>query len=162
MPGLLITFEGGEGSGKSSRIKSLGRWLLEKYGIVPRVAREPGGTELGELLRDIVLTNKDIKVTTLAEVFIFQAARAQIVSEVVKPNLLQNRIVLLDRYGDSSKVYQGAVRGVGVNVIQNLNDLSTGNLIPDLTFLLDLDPEIGLQRKKDKEKLDKIDSENRE
>jgi dTMP kinase len=159
MSGLLITFEGGEGSGKSTAIKSLGNFLLNKFGIVPVVIKEPGTTELGVELREILL-HKNLKITSLAEAFIFQADRAEITQDVIDPQLLQNRIVIVDRFKDSSVAYQGSGRGIKVDMIRKFNEISTKGIIPDLTFLLDLDPRIGLQRKKDAGKLDKIDSED--
>ncbi len=159
MSGLLFTFEGGEGSGKSTAIKSLGKFLLDKFGIVPVIIKEPGTTELGEELRDILL-HKNLKITPLAEAFILQADRAEIVQNVIDPQLLQNKVVIVDRFKDSSPAYQGAGRGIKVDIIRKLNEISTKGLIPDLTFLLDIDSRIGLQRKKDAGKLDKIDSED--
>lgn len=159
MAGLFFTFEGGEGCGKSSASKSLGRWLYEKFGIVPVLTREPGGTKIGEEIREILL-NKKVNLDPFTEAFLFQAARAQLVSEIIKPSLLQRRIVIVDRFADSSIAYQGGARGLGVKTIKDLNDLSTRKIVPDLTFLLDLDPEIGLTRKKGKENLNRIDSES--
>src|SRR5260221_12194392 len=134
MSGLLITFEGPEGSGKSSAVKSLSPWLLSEFGIVPIMTREPGGTKVGEEIRQILL-QKDLKLTPLAESFLFQAARAQLVQEVIEVSLLQEFVVLLDRYSDSSIAYQGVARGVGKDKIKKLNEISTKGIIPDLTSL---------------------------
>lgn len=159
MPGLFITFEGGEGSGKSTAVKNLSRWFLSEFGIVPVILREPGGTKLGEEIREILL-HKDLNLTPLAEAFLFQAPRAQLVKEVIRPALMQEKVVLLDRYIDSTDAYQGWARQIGVENTRILNEISTEGLIPNLTFLLDIDPEIGLRRRKADGKTNRIDKED--
>ncbi|OGC04033.1 dTMP kinase [candidate division WOR-1 bacterium RIFOXYA12_FULL_43_27] len=140
---MLITFEGGEGSGKSTQIR-----LLEKYlaGLGKKVlsTAEPGGTELGYQLRKILLTGE--KPDPLAELLLFAADRAEHVAKVIKPALEKGRIVLSDRYFDSTVAYQIGGRGLSVKTVEFLNQLASGGLKPDLTFLLDLPVEEGLKR----------------
>jgi len=140
--GLLITLEGGEGAGKSSQAAQLGAHLRE----IQRefiITREPGGTELGERIR--ALTREP--ASPLAELFLFEAARAQLVAGVVRPALERGAVVILDRYIDSTLAYQGYGRGIALDQIRTLNAIATGGLIPDRTFLLDIDVERGLARK---------------
>ena len=147
-PGYLITFEGGEGCGKTSAIKSLIEWLDER-GVNYSIYREPGGTEVGDEIRSVLLDfiDREMGPTDLAEVLLFQASRAQIVEQEILPALNRGKIVILDRYRDSSVAYQGFARGVGCTKIDKLNDISTQLLMPDLTILLDVDPKVGMQRR---------------
>lgn len=143
---LFITFEGVEGCGKSTQAKALYR-RLKKYNLVVLLTHEPGGTPLGSRLRQVLkkATNANIKLE--AELFLFLASRAQLVSEVIRPNLEKGVIVISDRYGDSTVAYQGYGAGISLPVIETLNNLATGGLRPNLTILLDIEPEGGLQRK---------------
>ena len=143
--GYLISFEGGEGAGKSTQIVRL-RDRLSKQGFDVVVVREPGGTVISEQIREVVLSAKNIGIAYTAEVLLFQAARAQVYRELVLPSLEAHKIVLMDRTRDSSVVYQGMVRNFGVEQIEELNKLSTKDTYPDVTFLLDVDPQIGLGR----------------
>ncbi len=145
-PGLLITFEGGEGGGKTTQVALL-KTALEKLGKTVVVAREPGGTTIGEHIRELVLSVKNQGIADTTEVLLFQAARAQIYHEVVLPALQTGAIVLMDRSRDSSVVYQGMVRGFGRELIEKLNTISTQNTYPNTTFLLDLSVTTGLSRK---------------
>ena len=145
-PGFLISFEGGEGGGKSTQIHRL-RSRLEACGKQVVVLREPGGTPIAEQIREVVLSAKNIGIAYTAEVLLFQASRAQLYREVVIPSLEAGKVVLMDRTRDSSVVYQGIVRGFGEELIEQLNDISTKSIFPNITFLLDLDPEIGLKRR---------------
>ncbi len=140
--GLLITFEGGEGGGKSTQVAHLAG-NLRAAGRSVLTAREPGGTELGERVREIT---RD-PATPLAELFLFEAARAQLVAEVVRPALMAGAAVILDRYADSTLAYQGYGRGLDLAQLRQANAIATSGLTPDLTFLLDIDVERGLQRK---------------
>lgn len=144
--GILISFEGGEGGGKTTQIKRLKDRLYEELQRESVAVREPGGTVISEQIREVVLSAKNIGIAYTTEVFLFQAARSQIYREIVLPSLEAGKIVLMDRTRDSSVVYQGIVRGFGVEMIEQLNDLSTKNTKPDITFLLDIDPEVGLER----------------
>jgi dTMP kinase len=144
-PGLLITFEGGEGGGKTTQIVRL-RDKLSKAGHDVVVLREPGGTVISEQIREVVLSAKNIGIAYTAEVLLFQAARAQIYREIVLPSLEAGKVVLMDRSRDSSVIYQGIVRDFGVEMIEQLNNISTKDTYPDLTILLDVPAEIGLRR----------------
>lgn len=156
--GLLISFEGMEGAGKTTQCEILEKKLKE-FGFEILVVREPGGVPISEEIRDVVLNprNKGIAVTT--EVLLFQAARAQLYHELVLPTMEKGSIVLMDRTRDSSTIYQGMVRGIGVKWIEQLNDYSTQKTRPDLTFLLDLPAEVGFDRREKAQKLDRIEQE---
>ncbi|MBW3577714.1 MAG: dTMP kinase [Actinobacteria bacterium] len=142
--GTFVVFEGGEGAGKSTQLRLL-RDALADAGYDVVVTREPGGTELGEELRDLVL-DPDRDVTDRTEALLYAAARAEHVAEVIRPALDKGAVVLCDRYVDSSIVYQGAVRGLGEDRIEELNRWATQGLTADLVVLLDIDAEEGLQR----------------
>ena len=159
--GFLISFEGGEGSGKTVQIKRLRDHLTEK-GFDVVVLREPGGTVISEQIRDVVLSAKNVGIAYTTEVLLFQAARAQLYRELVLPSLEAQKVVLMDRTRDSSVIYQGIVRGFGVDVIEQLNTISTKDTYPDLTFLLDVSVEIGLGRRAKTDKIDRLDMETRE
>ncbi|OGY18228.1 MAG: dTMP kinase [Candidatus Chisholmbacteria bacterium RIFCSPLOWO2_01_FULL_50_28] len=159
--GVLISFEGGEGSGKTVQIKRL-RDRLTKAGKDVVVVREPGGTVISEQIREVLLSPKNIGMAYTTEVLLFQAARAQIFREIVLPSLAAGKVVLMDRSRDSSTVYQGMVRGFGVDLIEGLNELSTKKTYPDLTFLLDVPVETGLERRNHTSKMDRLDMEARE
>lgn len=156
--GTLISFEGGEGAGKTVQIKRLKDWLYSKgYDVV--VLREPGGTVISEKIREILLDPDNIGMAYTTEVLLFQAARAQIYREIIVPSLNSRKIVLMDRTSDSSVVYQGMVRGFGVEMITSLNQISTDGMLPDLTFYLDVPVEVGLTRRAESGKLDRLDME---
>ncbi len=156
--GLLITFEGGEGCGKSTQIVRL-REQLTKAGRDVIVLREPGGTVISEQIREVVLSSKNIGIAFTTEVLLFQAARAQIYRELVLPSLENGKVVLMDRSRDSSVVYQGKVRGFGVEMIEQLNSISTKDTYPDLTFLLDVPVAVGLQRRSATGEMNRLDME---
>lgn len=143
--GFLISFEGGEGGGKTTQIVRL-RDRLAKAGFDVVALREPGGTVISEQIREIVLSSKNIGIAYTTEVLLFQSARAQIYREIVLPSLESGKVVLMDRSRDSSVVYQGVVRKFGVEKIDQLNSISTKDTYPDLTFLLDVDVKVGLDR----------------
>jgi dTMP kinase len=143
--GFLITLEGGEGGGKTTQAVQL-REKLTKAGKDVVVLREPGGTQISEQIRQVVLSSKNAGMAFTTEVLLFQAARAQIYREVVLPSLKAGKVVLMDRSRDSSVVYQGMVRGFGVEMIEELNNISTKDTYPDMTILFDISPEIGLDR----------------
>src|SRR3989344_9625 len=144
--GKLISFEGGERAGKTEQSKILEGRLADAGVEVVRL-REPGGTVISEQIREVVLSAKNQKLTDRTEVLLFQAARAQIYGEVVLPALSAGKVVLMDRTRESSVVYQGMVRNMGVELIEKLNDISTQGTVPDLTILLDVSPEVGLKRR---------------
>jgi dTMP kinase len=151
-PGRLIAFEGVEGSGKSTQLELL-RQALEGRGGPPVsrprevvVTREPGGTPAGERVRALLL-DPGVELHPRAEALLFAAARAQLVSEVIRPALERGAVVLCDRYLDSSLAYQGGARGLGRGPVEEVNRFATGGLLPDLVVLLDLDPADGLARR---------------
>jgi dTMP kinase len=156
--GCLITLEGGEGGGKTTQIVRLRQRLVAAgYDVV--AVREPGGTVVSEQIREVVLSSKNTGIAFTTEVLLFQAARAQIYREIVLPSLEAGKVVVMDRSRDSSVVYQGMVRGFGVELIQQLNDISTKSTIPDLTFLLDVAVDIGLKRRAKAGGVNRIDME---
>lgn len=161
-PGMLISFEGGEGAGKSVQIKRLKDRLYEQLKKEVVVLREPGGTMISEQIRKVLLNPDNVGMAYTTEVLLFQAARAQIYREIVLPSLEVGKIVLFDRTRDSSVVYQGVVRGFGVELIEQLNDISTQNTMPDVTFLLDVPVEVGLARRNGSGKMDRLDMEKTE
>ncbi len=160
-PGFLITFEGGEGGGKTTQSVRL-REKLTQSGQDVVILREPGGTVISEQIRDVVLSPDNTGMAFTTEVLLFQAARAQIYREIVIPSLKAGKVVLMDRSRDSSVVYQGMVRGFGKDLIDELNDLSTQEIYPDLTILLDLSVKTGLKRREDSGKIDRLDMEAKE
>lgn len=145
MPGLFITFEGGEGTGKSTQVGRLAARLAAS-GHAPVVVREPGGTPLAERIRALLLDG-DATPEPLTEVLLLEAARADLVSKVIRPALGADRVVICDRYADSTLAYQGGGRRLDMDLLRQLNRIATGGLLPDLTLLFDLDPRIGLERR---------------
>lgn len=144
MRGVLITFEGVEGSGKSTQMRRLERWLRgEDYRT--EITREPDGTALGAAVRRL-FERPGVKPQALAEMFLFMAARQQHVIERIRPWLRAGRIVLCDRYTDATVAYQGYGRGVEPALIREMNVHATGGVFPDLTLLFDLDPALGFRR----------------
>jgi dTMP kinase len=144
--GLFITFEGCEGCGKSTQAKLLFR-SLEELNVPALLTQEPGGTPLGDSIRDILKTRRNFNINPLSELFLFCACRAQLITDVILPALNSNKVVLCDRYADSTVVYQGYGRGLDLALIDVTNNTATTGLRPDLTILLDTDPALGLQRK---------------
>jgi dTMP kinase len=143
--GKLITFEGIDGCGKSTQMRLLGQYLTERgVGVVS--TREPGGTELGRKVRSALLDGGVGSVEPLAELLLYAADRAQHVRRVILPALSLGKVVLSDRFYDATTVYQGYARGFDLDLVNQLNELATGGLKPDLTLLFDLDVETGLKR----------------
>ena len=139
--GHLISFEGLDGAGKTTQIDLLGSWLKERQ--IPHIrTREPGGTSLGVEIRQLLIQRPDLAITPLAEAFLFQADRAQHFATVILPALEAGMLVITDRCFDSSIAYQGAARGVGTDLVKKLSQLATQGHSPDLTILLDLDPNL--------------------
>ncbi|MGH7550277.1 MAG: dTMP kinase [Gemmatimonadota bacterium] len=143
--GVLVTFEGGEGGGKSTQAELLGTWL-DQQGYQVVVAREPGTTQVGEMVRRILLEEAPDHLAAEAELALYVAARAQLVAEVVRPALAAGRVVLLDRFGDSSVAYQGYGRELGPDRVREMNRWATGGIEPDLTILVDVAPEVESDR----------------
>ncbi|MEA3328691.1 MAG: dTMP kinase [Candidatus Omnitrophota bacterium] len=145
MKGKLITFEGPEGSGKSTHSKMLCKWLKQK-GIPFVYTREPGGTRIGELIRKILLDPANCLITDKCELFLYLAGRAQIVAEVVTPAVDSGKLVISDRFSDATMAYQGYGNKLPLGLIKKLNNFATDGLQPDLTIILDINVKDGLGR----------------
>ena len=144
--GILISFEGSEGSGKSTQIAHLAEHL-QRIGREVVSTREPGGTEIGEQVRNIIVHNsKGDEMCAETELLLFAASRAQLVREIIAPNLMQGVVVLCDRYIDSSTVYQGVARNLSLDPVQQINQFAVGNVLPDLTIVLDVPTRVSLTR----------------
>jgi dTMP kinase len=158
--GLFITLEGGDGSGKSTQSALLAEWL-ESEGRTVVLSREPGGTELGLELRDIILHRRGY-IAPRAEALLYAADRAHNIATKIRPALERGEIALQDRYLDSSVAYQGAGRVLDAAEVRNLSLWATEGLLPDLTILLDLDERIGQDRRKDRTTYDRLEDEKQE
>ena len=145
MSGFFITFEGIDGCGKSTQIDLFHR-KLEADGCSVLLLREPGGTPISESIRRILLDKKNTKMCSETELLLFEAARAQIVKEVIAPSIADGRVVLCDRFIDSSMAYQGYGRQIGSRVVDDLNTYAIAGTRPDLTFLFDIDPALAESR----------------
>jgi len=143
---LFITFEGGEGSGKTTQAKALYRRLI-RSDIPSVLIHEPGGTSLGNKLRYLLKHTRDSDISPLSELLLFNASRAQLINDVIRPDLSEGKAVICDRYTDSTTVYQGYGRGLDMDVVRGINSTATRGLIPVLTFLMDIPVEQGLARK---------------
>ncbi len=156
--GLFITFEGTDGSGKTTQIKLLESYIREKgYEVV--LSREPGGTKISEIIRDMILDPANKEIVPLTEMILYAASRAQHVEEVIAPAIDSGRIVICDRYVDSSYAYQGGGRGVDLKLIADVNRVAVNSVVPDLTFFLDLDPEVAIKRRISSTGADRIEQE---
>lgn len=144
---MFITLEGPDGSGKSSQLHVLADWLHEQ-GVEIYTTREPGGTDIGDQIRNVLHDLKNTAMHPRTEILLYLASRAQHVEEIIRPLLAKGTIVLCDRYADSTMAYQGYGHGVDLEMLKRLLDFSTGGLYPDLTLYLDLDVEQGLNRRK--------------
>lgn len=144
---MFITFEGPDGSGKSTQIKLLAE-RLRTLGQHVLLTREPGGTEIGEQIRAVLHDLKNKAMQPRTEVLLYSAARAQLVEQVIRPHLAAGGIVLSDRYFDSTLAYQGYGHGLDLEALRHITHFATGGLKPDVTLLLDVDAETGLRRRK--------------
>ena len=147
MQGFFVTFEGGEGSGKTTQLKTL-LGYLRSVGRDVVETRDPGGTAIGNQIRGLLLDGENARMDSLTELLLYEASRTQLVQEVVQPALAAGRILLCDRFTDSTVAYQGYGRGLDLDLIGRLNASATRGIRPDLTFFLDLDPIVGLERVK--------------
>jgi dTMP kinase len=145
--GLFLTLEGCEGCGKSTQAKLLFNWLNSKK-VPALLTQEPGGTPLGDKIRDILKIKRNFDISPMAEMFLFSACRTQLVADVINPALNSGQVVICDRFTDSTIVYQGYGRGLDVQSIRAVNKMATGGLRPDLIILLDTEPGVGLGRKR--------------
>ena len=157
MKGLFITLEGGDGAGKSTQIRNIERFFDEK-GLVVVHTREPGGTPIGEKLRDILLDRENAEMDAVTEMLIYAASRAQHVRERILPALEEGKVVICDRFTDSSIAYQAYGRQLGEQVAE-VNRRATGGLEPDITFWLDIDPYVGRERAGSEGELDRLETE---
>lgn len=147
---LFITFEGGEGCGKSVQTKALYQ-RLQKLAIPVVVTREPGGTRLGDIIARTVKWTKSIKIPPITELLLFNASRSQLITGVIQPSLKEEKVVICDRFADSTIAYQSYGRGLDIEMVKMVNNIATQGLKPDITFLLDMPVEEALARKKGKQ-----------
>ncbi len=154
---MFITLEGPEGSGKTSHIKPLADWLTAQ-GHKVFTTREPGGTSISEQIRHVIHDLKNSEMHPRAETLLYQAARAQIVEQVIRPKLAEGVVVISDRYADSTLAYQGYGHQQDLTQVRSLIHYATGGLFPDLTILLDLDVEVGLKRKSKVDEWNRLDA----
>ncbi|MBU1093758.1 MAG: dTMP kinase [Firmicutes bacterium] len=153
---MFITFEGGEGTGKTTLIKDVAEILSQDHDVI--TSREPGGSMIAEAIRDVILNPKYKGVTPYTEALLLAAARAQHLDEIILPALNENKIVLCDRYLDSSLAYQAYARDLGLEFVLNINQYATYHM-PNLTFYIDLDPRVGMARISNRDKYDRLDQE---
>lgn len=156
-PGYFITFEGGEGSGKTTQLRRLVPALTQE-GLRVLSTREPGGTPISEQIRDVIHDLRNVEMRPRAETLLYQAARAQIVEQLLVPKLKEGWIVVSDRYSDSTHAYQGYGHGQDWGLIKPLVDFATGGLVPDLTIFMDVDVETGLRRRRGSDEVNRMDS----
>ena len=169
MQGLFITVEGPDGAGKSTLIQRLEKKLLEELTVPLVRTREPGGSEIAEKIREVILDPKNTAMDDRTEALLYAASRRQHIMEKIKPSLAEGKVVLCDRFVDSSIAYQGAGRGIGVEEVATLNRFATEDLTPDITLYLDVDAQVGLNRiasknsnrEKDRLELEAISFHNR-
>lgn len=159
MKGIFITMEGPDGSGKTTQIELLKAYLEKKgYDIV--ITREPGGTVISEAIRSIILNKEYQEMSHMTELLLYASARSQLVNQVIKPALEAGKAVICDRFVESSAVYQGIGRGLGVSTVYEVNNYALGEVKPELTIFMDLDAEQGIKRKENQTELDRMESED--
>ena len=156
MRGKFITIEGTDGSGKSTQIELLMDYLRKK-GADVIFTREPGGTQISEKIREIILDVDNSEMTGITEALLYAAARSQHVEEKIIPALEAGKIIICDRFVDSSIAYQGAARGLGAEKIMGINEAALHGIMPDMTLFFDLSPEKGILRKKNERALDRLE-----
>ena len=156
--GMFITFEGADGSGKTTQFRLFAKFLEEK-GYKVLTTREPGGTQISEKIRDIILDPANMEMSDMTEALLFAASRAQHVSQLIKPAVAEGNIVLCDRFMDSSIAYQGYARGLG-DCVRVINEYAVQGMQPDLTFFLDLSPEDGRKRNIAAGKADRMEKQD--
>lgn len=161
MKGLFITIEGNDGSGKSTVIASLKKELA-KLNVDVCYSREPGGSYVAEKIREVILDNDNIAMDDKTEALLYAASRRQHLKETVFPALEEGKIVVCDRFIDSSLTYQGIARGLGVDEVYNMNMFATEGFMPHLTIYLLVDPKVGLERKSNQKELDRLEHEKLE
>lgn len=160
--GMFITIEGPDGGGKTTQARLLAGWLRERgYEVV--LTREPGGSEIGEQIRAVLHDPRNVAMDVRAEVLLYSASRAQHVAQLIRPALAAGKIVISDRYADSTLAYQGYGRGLDLEMVRAITAFATGGLTPDLTLCLDLAPQVGLARRRSgQEEWNRLDAETLE
>lgn len=158
MRGIFITLEGPDGSGKSTIVKLLSNYLEERK-IDFIFTREPGGTPIGEDIRDIILSNKNIHMSPRTEALLYAASRSQHISEKIKPALEEGKVVICERFVLSSLAYQGVARKLGIEDVNSINEFAIEGVNPDLTLFFDIDPIYALNRKTNKKEGDRLEKE---
>lgn len=158
MRGLFVSFEGIEGSGKTTQARLLYDYLKRK-GLDPLLTEEPGGTDIGREIREILLSPKHYIMHPITELLLYNASRCQLINETITPAIQSGRIVITDRFSDSTYAYQGWGRGIEINTIDQIDRISTKGIRPDITFLIDIDVETGLSRNRKAKKADRIELE---
>ncbi len=153
---MFITFEGGEGSGKTTQIKLFAE-SLRRIGYDVVETRDPGGTAIGDEIRHILLDKNNGLMSEITEMMLYNASRAQLIDEVILPNLLAKKIVLCDRFYDSTYAYQGYGRGIDMDMLRTITGLATNGLSPHLTFMLDIPVKTGLARRKNSKDTNRMD-----
>ena len=159
MKGLFITLEGPDGSGKSTVSRMLASYLREK-GLSVTLTREPGGTDISEKIRHIILDNKNTEIAYTTEALLYAASRAQHISEKIVPAIDSGRIIICDRFVLSSLVYQGVGRGLGIDSVKMINDFAIQGIEPDAILFFDINPKVALKRKTKKSKGDRLEKED--
>lgn len=158
MKGLFISIEGNDGSGKSTVIASL-KEELAKAGLDVIYTREPGGSYVAEKIREVILDNDNIAMDDRTEALLYAASRRQHLIETVFPAMNEGKLVVCDRFIDSSLAYQGVARGLGIDEVYNMNQFATEGFLPDLTIYLLVDPKVGIERKSHQKELDRLEHE---
>jgi len=156
--GVFISLEGGEGAGKSTQNKRIVKWLTQR-GMTVVETREPGGTPVSEQIRQVLLDTRNTGLNPTAELLLMFAARSQLVQEVIRPALAEDKVVVCDRFSDASYAYQGGGRGLGTGIVENIEDIVLQGLKPDLTLLFDVHVEHGMIRVADRGEADRFESE---
>jgi dTMP kinase len=158
--GIFISFEGIEGSGKTIQARLLDEFLRKKgYTVV--LTEEPGGTQIGLRIRELLLSVEHQEMTSVTELMLYNASRAQLIKEVILPAIKRGAIVITDRFNDSTVAYQGYGRGIDLNLIDSIDRIVTAGLKPDITILLDLDVKVGLKRNRGIHKADRLELEDK-
>ena len=159
MKGIFITMEGPDGAGKTTQIELLKEYL-GKLGYDVLITRDPGGNKISEAIREVILNREFTEMGYMTELLLYAASRAQLVKENIKPALMSGKAVIADRFVDSSAVYQGIGRNLGIDTVYKVNEFALQGIMPDMTFLLDLDAETGISRKRNQAELDRMERES--
>lgn len=159
MSGLFIVLEGPDGSGKTTQITLLQKYL-EEQGKECIITREPGGTRIGEAIREVILNPEYKEMSDVTEMLLYAASRAQLMHDVIIPAIEAGKVVISDRFVDSSMVYQGIARGLGIETVAAVNAPGIGDYKPDKVFFIDIPEEEGIERKKQQKKLDRLEQES--